>query len=116
MQNLNAAHRLVAELVQSNDAIEAQFDQAREEELREIQGHLRGCGLIFSFSQHHLYHKSNPRDIAREAEEAAKILNGLGHSLRIAGNVFERPSFALKGRNGIILQKVQISLRIFFSI
>jgi hypothetical protein len=115
MQNLKAAHRLVAELVLT-DAVEAQFDQTREEELRHLQGHLRICGYIFSFSQHHIFHKSNPKEIAQEAQEIAEELNKLGYQLRIAPNIFQRPSFALKGKNGIVLQKVQISLRIFFTI
>lgn len=115
MQNLKAAHRLAAELVLT-DAIEAQFDQAREEELRRLQGHLRTRGFIFSFSHHYLFHKSNDEEIAREAEATAKVLNELGYCLRIAPNAFQRPSFALKGKNGIVLQKIQISLRIFFTI
>jgi hypothetical protein len=116
MQNLKAATRLKAELIEGTDEIEAQFDTDREQELRNVQGHMRRSGLIFSFSQHHLYHKSNLDEIAREAKQAADVLNDLGYRLRIIQGVFERPSFALRGKNGIVLQKVPVALRIFFSV
>lgn len=116
MHKLKAVIRLTAVLVEGTDEIDAQFDSNREAELRKVQGHMRGQGLIFSFSRHHLYHKSNDGAIAQEAETAANILNELGYEMRIVRGIFARPSFALKGREGIVLQKVQGALRIFFSI
>lgn len=116
MQYLCAAQRLAATDLQQADSVEAQFDGSRESDLRRIQAQLRKHELLYSLGQHHLFHKSNEHEIEDEAERTAHVLNGLGYELRIVPNVYKKPTFALKGRDGLVIQKVQVSLRIFFSI
>jgi hypothetical protein len=110
MQQLHAVQRLNA------DTVEAQFDSEKEHELRRIQAQLRKHALVFSYGNHYLYHKSNDGDIAREGEQTADVLNRMGYQLSIRPGAHDRPSYALRGRDGIILQKVNSALRIFFSI
>jgi len=116
MHYLYAAHRLIADLNPQPVDIEAQFDGARESDLRRIQAQLRKHQLMYSLGQHHLFHKSNGHDIAREAEQTADVLNGMGYELRILPGIYNKPTFALRGRDGLVVQKVQTALRIFFSI
>jgi hypothetical protein len=114
-QHLYAAHRLIADLEQPVD-IEAQFDGSRESDLRRIQAQLRKHQLLYSLGQHHLFHKSNNGDIGRESEQTAEVLNGMGYELRILPGIYNKSTFALRGRDGLVVQKVQSALRIFFSI
>jgi hypothetical protein len=86
----------------------------RENELRKIQGFLRSNGLIFSFSHHYLYHKSNVRDIEADAQRAVDLLGQTGFCMRVMPGVFECKTFALKSPDGLVLQKLQDALRIFF--
>jgi hypothetical protein len=86
----------------------------REKELRKIQGYLRSNGLIFSFSHHYLYHKSNVRDIADDARRAVDLIGQSGFTLRVVPGIFESDTFALKSPEGLILQKLPCALRIFF--
>jgi hypothetical protein len=85
----------------------------RENELRRIQGYLRANGLIFSFSHHYLYHKSNVRDIADDAQRAVDLLAKSGFTLRVVPGIFAHETFALKSADGLVLQKLQNALRIF---
>lgn len=89
-------------------------DVIRENELRKIQGFLRSGGLIFSFSHHYLYHKSNSRDIAADAQRAVDLMAQYGIVLRVVYGVFDNETFALKSPEGVVLQKLQNALRIFF--
>lgn len=86
----------------------------KEVELRKIQGFLRSHGLIFSFSHHYLYHKSNSRDISDDTDRAIALLASLGYKLRVVAGVFNNETFALKSPDGLILQKLHTALRIFF--
>jgi hypothetical protein len=89
-------------------------DVIRENELRKIQGFLRSGGLIFSFSHHYLYHKSNIRDIAEDAQRAVDLMRKFGIELRVVNGVFYNETFALKSPEGVVLQKLQNALRIFY--
>jgi hypothetical protein len=89
-------------------------DVIRENELRKMQGFLRSGGLIFSFSHHYLYHKSNSRDIAEDVRRAVDLMKRYGIVLRVVQGVFDSDTFALKSPEGVVLQKLQNSLRIFF--
>lgn len=89
-------------------------DVIRENELRKIQGFLRSGGLIFSFSHHYLYHKSNSRDIAKDAQRAVDLLAQYGIVLRVVCGVYSHDTYALKSPDGVVLQKLQNALRIFF--
>jgi hypothetical protein len=89
-------------------------DVIRENELRKIQGFLRSNGLIFSFSHHYLYHKSNTRDIATDAQRAVDLMEQFGITLRVVHGVFYNDTFALKSPEGVVLQKLQNALRIFY--
>lgn len=97
--------------------VEAQLNEGKIAELRQIQARLKDARLIFSFVQPHpvLFHKSNAVDIRREAQDACELLLQLGYELRQNAGVFERTTFALKGKDGIVLQKVHNGLRIFFT-
>jgi hypothetical protein len=118
MHQLRAAQRLasVGEVVMSTE-IEAQLNDEKVNELRQIQARLKDNRLIFSFVQPHpvLFHKSNAVDIRMEAEDTYELLQQLGYGLRAIDGVFGRPTFALKGKDGIVLQRVQNGLRIFFT-
>jgi hypothetical protein len=118
MHQLRAAQRLasVGEVGMGNE-VEAQLNDEKVNELRKIQARLKSARLIFSFVQPHpvLFHKSNAVDIRQESEDTCELLQQLGYELRAVDGVFGRPSFALKGKDGIVLQKVQNGLRIFFT-
>lgn len=100
-----------------NDSLEKMsqsIEAPQESELRRIQGFLRSNGLIFSFSHHYLYHKSNVQDITEDANRAVMLLGQLGFRLRVVAGVFDNETFALKSPDGLVLQKLQNALRIFF--
>lgn len=86
----------------------------REIELRKIQGMLRSRGLIFAFSHHYLFHKSNSKDVARDASFATLLLSKMGHNLHVIPGIFERETFALKSAEGLVLQRLKNALRIFY--
>jgi LytS/YehU family sensor histidine kinase len=115
MYRLRAAQRLAS--VGDPDMVEAQLNSDKIAELYQIQARLKEARLIFSFVQPHpvLFHKSNAVDIRRESEDAYELLQHLGYGLRAYSGIFGRPTFALKGKDGIVLQKVQNGLRIFFT-
>lgn len=123
MFQLRAARRLLCETLADVDSpsaevteIEAQFDGGRDSELRTIQNRMRGVNIVFSPGMHHLFHKSNPADVTKEAESVSAELNAMGYALKVNPGIYSKSNFALKGNDGIILQKVMNSLRIFFSI
>jgi len=126
MHQLRAAQRLQAtasetafvmdRLEASPEQLEAGFDKERDPELQKIELNLRKANVFFTLSSNHLYHKSNLSDIGREVEICAAELNRLGHQLHIQPGILTRSSFALKGREGLILQKLGNSIRIFFSV
>jgi hypothetical protein len=127
MHQLRAAHRLLAtaqsevatgmdQLEASPDQLEAGFDKQKDPELQKIELNLRKANVFFTLSSNHLYHKSNLSDIGREVEICASELNRLGHQLHIQPGILTRSSFALKGREGLVLQKLGNSIRIFFSV
>lgn len=109
---LEAAQRLLA--TEDETEVSAEFNKKKDGDLRKIQVELRKQGLIFSFGVHHLFHKSNPNDVIREAQKAAQELNKQGFELRIDSGIFSRQVFALKGKDGLVLQRVNHNLRIFF--
>ncbi len=125
MFQLRAARRLLKEILadaapapSTGEAteVEAQFDGSRDNELKAIQKRMRAVNILFSPGMHHLFHKSNPADVTKEAESVSAELNAMGYALKISPGVYSKPNFALKGNDGLILQKVMNSLRIFFSI
>jgi hypothetical protein len=97
--------------------VDAQLNADRISELLQIQARLKQALLIYTFVHPHpvLFHKSNAVDIRREAEDTYELLQHLGYELRVLAGVFERQTFALKGKDGIVMQKVQNGLRIFFT-
>lgn len=128
MLDLRAAHRLLASertrlrsserkvLEDNGDILEAGFDKQRDPELQKIELHLRKANVFFTLSQGHLYHKSNAQDIVRETELCVEELNGLDYSLRVQSGILSRQNFAVKGKDGIVLQRLSNNLRIFFSV
>jgi hypothetical protein len=111
MLQLRAAMRLTADL-----EVEAQFDGSRDAELRKIQSKMREVNVIFSPGKFHLFHKSNAADVIDEAKAVVLALSHMGYNLKVSDGVYSRQTFALKGNDGIILQRVNTALRIFFSI
>jgi len=132
MLDLRAAHRLLASERSQNksseskglrgigdqdaDLLEAGFDRQRDPDLQKIEMALRKINVFFTLSGGHLYHKSNADDILRETEICVDELNALDYQLRIQPNILTRSTFALKGKDGIVLQRLNNNLRIFFSI
>src|ERR1700682_1216450 len=117
MLDLRAAHRLLAaeqkKRVQPSlgrdlegDVLEAGFDKQKDPELQKIELHLRKANVFFTLSQGHLYHKSNVHDIVRETEICAEELNNLHYKLRIQPGILSRQNFAVKGNEGIVLQRL----------
>jgi hypothetical protein len=100
----------------STEVLEAAFDTSRDPDLQKIEQQLRKVNVFFTLSKNHLYHKSNRGDVVKEAELCSEIINDLGYQLHIQPGIFERPSFALKGTKGLVLQKLNNDLRIFFSV
>lgn len=117
MPELRAAQRLASVGEVATMEVEAQLNNERIDELLKIQVRLKQSRLIFSFVRPHpvLFHKSNAVDIRREAEDTYELLQHLGYTLRAVDGVFDRDNFALKGKDGIVMQKVQNGLRIFFT-
>jgi len=109
---LYAANRLLAT---EAGEVTAQFNTKRDSDLRQIQVAMQELEVVFSFGMHYLFHKSNAADVVREAQHVADKLNKLGWALRINDGVFDREQFALKGKEGLILQRVNHNLRIFYS-
>lgn len=114
MLKLYATQRLLASADNTTE-VSAEFNTTRDRDLREIQVALRALKLIFSFGVHHLYHKSNASDVIDETRTTVDELNRLAHQLRVDAGILERQTFALKGKDGLILQRVNNSLRIFYS-
>lgn len=114
--NTQAVFRLQASLP-TDDAtpVEAQFDPERYSELITIRDHLSNKRLIFKLSRNHLFHKSNMHDIEDESQRIYNSLAELGFTLKILPGVFKRPRFAVKGTEGLVLQRIYTDLRIFFS-
>jgi hypothetical protein len=110
---LYATQRLLATEDAASE-VHAEFNKKRDGDLRNIQVAMRKQNLIFSFGVHHLFHKSNPTDVIREAQKSAEELNRQGYNLRIDPGIFGRQVFALKGKDGLVLQRVNHNLRIFF--
>jgi len=103
--------------VHEEQKVEAQIHEGKGDELRKIQAELRKHGLIYKFVHPHLmFHKSNPEDVGREAEASVEVLNRLKYAMNASPGIFKRVSFAVKGNDGVCLQRVQVALRIFFSI
>lgn len=96
------------------EKVSQSIEACQEDELRKIQGFLRSNGLIFSFSHHYLYHKSNDQDVCDDANRAVMLLGQLGYKLRVIAGVFDNETFALKSPEGLVLQKLHNALRIFF--
>jgi hypothetical protein len=107
---LQAAKRLLASVKE----LEAQFDTEREEHLRTLQNSLYKAKLVFTFDQHHLFHKTNEKDVHDEIERIIQHLEILGYKLQKLPGVIARKRFALKGTDGIVFQRFDNHLRIFF--
>lgn len=116
MYRINAAQRLRATLDKEQE-VDAAIHEGKGPELRKIQAQLKKYGLIYKFVHPHLmFHKSNTVEVGKEAEETCNVLNKLAYAMRAHPGVFEKVTFAVKGNDGVCLQKVQVALRIFFSI
>lgn len=107
---LQAAKRILANIKE----LEAQFDTEREEHLRKLQSSLYKAKLVFTCDQHHLFHKSNEEDIHNEIERIIQHLEILGYKLQKLPGAIARKRFALKGTDGIVFQRIENNLRIFF--
>jgi len=128
MLDLRAAHRLFASektlnrssasksLEDTGDVLEAGFDKQRDPELQKIELQLRKANVFFTLSQGHLYHKSNAADIVHETEICVDELNELEYQLRVQPGILSRQNFAVKGKDGIVLQRLGNNLRVFFSV
>jgi hypothetical protein len=94
----------------------AAFDESRSEELLSFIKPLAKVGLRFSFKDHCLKCTVEVEEAVDCAKRCALVLNKLGCRLSIRPRVFDRPTFALRGANGIILQRISPTmLRIFFT-
>jgi hypothetical protein len=114
--NTKAVYRLHATLNDDEATpVEAQFDAERDSELIVIRDHLSNKRLIFKLSRNHLFHKSNLHEIEDESQRIVRTLLDLGFNLKVLPGVLKRPRFALKGTQGLVLQRIQTDLRIFFS-
>lgn len=95
---------------------DAAFDESRSDELLQFMRPLQQIGLNFTFKDHCLKCKVKVEDAVDCAKRTAVVLNRLGCRLSIRPQVFERPTFALRGANGVVLQRIAPTmLRIFFT-
>jgi len=120
---LNALQRLrltsadtTASVSDSDIEVTAQFDSEKDHELRTLQQTLRRKNVVFRLDMHHLFHKSNMNDIDMEIQIILEILDSLGHSPRILPGTLKNNRFAIKCTHGLVLQRIDFNLRIFFSI
>lgn len=115
----NAVHRLRATAVQEQEdeqEVVAQFDRTKDKELRDLQNAMRGGGVVFKLDKFHLYHKTNQREVAEELMTVLKILDQLGHKARVVPGVLARPTFSVKCETGLVLQRLNNDVRLFFFI
>lgn len=111
MLNIKAATRLL-----SSQEVEAEYNTTKVVELKSIRIQLRTNGLQFSLVDPYLlYRKCANHELEPDVQLAVTILNKCGHKLRVEPGIFGRSTFALKGRDGIVLQKVPGAIRVFFS-
>ena len=94
-----------------DNAYLAEFNEDKDADLRSVQQALRKAGLDFEEGEDNLFLDNPDR---QNMSDAANALNRLGYNLRIDEGVFDKPTFALKGKDNLVLQKVGTALRIFF--
>lgn len=112
---LQAFKRLRATNVEgSTHHVEAKFDTSKDQELWKLQQELKRQKVIFKLEAHHLFHKTNPKDIEREIELVLSVLHQAGHVPRVLPGVLKLDRFAIKCTHDLILQRIDSSLRIFF--
>jgi len=89
----------------------AEFNKSKDSDLRSVKRALSRVGIDFEEGDDNLFF-DNPdkQDMSDTADE----LNKLGYNLRIDKGVFDKSTFALKGKDNLVLQKVGTALRIFF--
>jgi hypothetical protein len=92
------------------------FDTSKEQELHHLQQIFRNHGVVFRFDKHHLYHKSNPRDIDFEIQTVLKCAHDQGHNPRVAPNTLKRPRFSVKCDTALVIQRLVYDMRVFFFI
>ena len=107
----NAAQRIKAATLE-----EAAFDGSRVAELSTLAKQLQVKGLVFRLADARLVRECPIATVVEDVTTCAEILNGDGWGLQVAyPTIFKRPTFGLKGDRGIVLQKVNNTLRIFFT-
>jgi hypothetical protein len=111
-----ALSRLKATAGDQEVEVEAQFDGSKEQELKNLQAHLKRKGVIFRIERHYLFHKSNQHELDQEVQLVLEVLHQLEFDLRINPGILTKPRFALKSTQGLVLQRIEYNLRIFFSI
>lgn len=105
-----AAQRLMAALEE-----DAAFDGDKDHELETLAKQMQRAGYPFRKTDSHLVLHLQDSQVQEDAERIATELNKLGWKLRIKQGVYSNPTFALKGKDGIVLQKINKMLRIFFT-
>ncbi|QRE00260.1 hypothetical protein [Burkholderia phage BCSR5] len=117
MIKVHAAKRLAqSNSLQAVIEEDAAFDSSRDEVLRQFVRPLQGVGLEFVLKDNHLKCTVQEAEAIECAKRAAGVLNKMGYRLSIRPNVFQRLTFALRGVNGIVLQRISSTmLRIFFT-
>ncbi len=93
--------------------VHSEFDPTKDEELTKIHRALNRLDFDFNKGDDNLFlDQVSKEDMSDVADE----LNKLGYKLKITPGVFDKPTFALKGKDNIVLQKVdQNTVRIFFT-
>lgn len=91
----------------------AEFDYMKSDELNKIYRALIRVDFDFNKGDGNLFFDgADSEDMQAVADE----LNKIGYKLRITPGIFDKPTFALKGKNNLVLQKVDSNtLRIFFT-
>jgi len=99
---------------EENTEVHGAFDTTKSKELQHLQQVLRRHGVIFRYDVHHLYHKSNPKDIDDEVQIVLKCVHDLGHNPRVRPNTLNQERFSIKCQTELVIQRLVYDVRIFY--
>lgn len=97
--------------IEAASRLRAKHDLAKDEELRKIQKDLEAEGLKLAFNDSHLYIDGASIDILHQ------VLNELKKDgeVKVDDGVLDRDTFALKRSDGLVLQKLHDTIRLFYT-
>ena len=112
--HLNAAARIRASQIYADIELDADLDNSQDESLAGLQKLMQHINFRFGFKHHHLHYRSD--DPIKDAHDLVECLNKNGFKMNVKNGILTTDRFAVKGKGGIVLQRLGTSFRIFYSI